>query len=118
MEKNYGNTKCILPINWNQNPSPFNDCIIAVKGGDAYYVGCGAIQVAQIMAFHKYAKTTISPNINTIKNKWSLAKNWDGKYDFDISSDTVYVVHRELYNKYNKGAGVLFYIRRRCLYFL
>ena len=83
-KKNYGNTKCILPINWNQNPSPFNDCIIAVKGGDAYYVGCGAIQVAQIMAFHKYAKTTISPNLNTIKNKWSLAKNWDGKYDFNV----------------------------------
>ena len=83
-KKNYGNTKCILPINWNQNPSPFNDCIIAVKGGDSYYVGCGAIQVAQIMAFHKYAKTTISPNLNTIKNKWSLAKNWDGKYDFNV----------------------------------
>ena len=36
------------------------------------------------MAFHKYAKTTISPNLNTIKNKWSLAKNWDGKYDFNV----------------------------------
>lgn len=37
---------------------------------------------------------------------------WDGKYDFDISSDTIYAVHKELYNQYNKGAGILFYIRK------
>lgn len=83
-EKNSGNTKCILPVTWNQSPSPYNNCIIAVKGGDAKYVGCGPIQVAQIMAFHKYAKTTVSPNLSKIKSKWSLAKNWDGKYDFSV----------------------------------
>lgn len=83
-KKNSGNTKFQLTINWNQNPSPFNNCIIAVKGGDAYYVGCGAIQVAQIMAYHKYAKTNISPNLNLIKTKWSQAKDWDGKYDFNL----------------------------------
>ncbi|MCR5437575.1 MAG: C10 family peptidase [Treponema sp.] len=82
--KNSGNTKCQLPVNWNQNPSPFNNCLVSVKGGNAYYIGCGAIQVAQIMAYHKYAKINISPNLKKIKEKWALASNWNGKYDFDI----------------------------------
>lgn len=72
-KKNYGNTKCQIPVNWNQRPSPFNNCIVAVIGGDAYYVGCGAVQVAQIMAYHKYIKENTSPNFNLIKSKWAQA---------------------------------------------
>lgn len=89
-KKNYGNTKCQIPVNWNQRPSPFNNCIVAVIGGDAYYVGCGAVQVAQIMAYHKYIKENTSPNFNLIKSKWAQAGNWDGKYDFDVLTSVKY----------------------------
>ena len=83
-KKNSGNKKCQIPVNWNQNPSPYNTCLKAVKGEKGNYVGCGAIQVAQIMAFHKYQKSNKSPNLTLIKKKWSQAKKWNGKYDFSL----------------------------------
>lgn len=81
-----GNKLHILKTKWDQSPEPFNDCLIAIKGLKDQPVGCGAVQVAQIMAFHKYPVNLYSPNHSMILKKCKKAKtqNWNGKYDWSI----------------------------------
>ena len=79
-----GNTKYILKTKWDQNDSPYNNCIVDVLGGDAYYAGCGAVAVAQIMAFHEWPKNCTSANYSRIKNGWYRARNWNGVYNWKL----------------------------------
>ncbi len=79
-----GNTKYILKTKWDQNDSPYNDCIVDVISGDAYYAGCGAVAVAQIMAFHEWPKNCTSANYSRIKNGWYRASNWNGVYNWKL----------------------------------
>ncbi|MBQ9238953.1 MAG: C10 family peptidase [Treponema sp.] len=81
--KHSGNNTHILKTKWDQEPAPFNSCVVAVKGGNARYAGCTTVQVGQILAFHKYTKYTSSPNLARIKRKWPLASEWDGNYNWD-----------------------------------
>ena len=82
--KHDGNDKYILKTKWDQNPEPFNSCIVSMLEEDDIPAGCTTVQVAQILIFHRYSKYTTSPYLAKIKRKWVDAKDWDGKYDWDI----------------------------------
>ena len=83
-KRNFGNNLYELKTDWDQDPDPFNSCIVSLVGNGAYYVGCGAVQVAQILAFHKYPNSFSSPNLSKIKQKWAISSNWNGKYDWNL----------------------------------
>ena len=83
-KRNKGNIKYELKTNWNQNDSPYNNCIVSIIGGNSRYAGCGAVAVAQIMAFHEWPKNCTSANYNRIKSKWNPARNWNGTYNWSL----------------------------------
>lgn len=82
--RNSGNSTHEIQTKWNQNNSPFNDCLKTISKGNAIYTGCGAVQVAQLMAYYEYPKNWKSPNYTVIKNNWSYAADWDGVYDWQL----------------------------------
>ena len=84
-----GNNSHILKTKWGQSSPPFNSCVQAVKGSNIGHAGCVTVQVGQILAFHKYTKQSSTPNLATIKRSWQLAKDWDGKYDWDVLTKEV-----------------------------
>lgn len=79
-----GNNSYILKTKWGQSRTPFNNCVMAVKGNDIKNAGCTTAQVAQIMAFHKVPREFTSTNLARIKRNWDLAIDWDGVYSWDV----------------------------------
>lgn len=79
---NSGNISNLLSTKWNQE-YPYNSAIKAIKGKN-YLSGCGTTAVSQIMAFHEYPKTATTNTKNTLNHNWSLAKSWDGTYNWSL----------------------------------
>ena len=75
-----GNHDYLIKTVWAQN-SPYNDAIHAVYGSN-YLVGCTAVAIAQVMAYHAWPETCDPGNLDTLKAKWSYAQTWDGTYDW------------------------------------
>ena len=67
---------------WGQG-NPYNSAIKAMYNRN-YLVGCGAVAVAQIMAYHRWP-CNYGLNLNDLKDRWFLAKriDWDGVYNWD-----------------------------------
>ena len=90
------NERCNLKTRWSQSRSPYPDAIrhyygtyLGTTNGNKYITGCGAVAVAQIMAYKKYPQSCSSAEYSKLKNSsWSeLTLNdgtlWDGKYEWD-----------------------------------
>ena len=88
-KRHSGENRYILKTKWDQSYPPFNSCVQAVKGSNIGHAGCVTVQVGQILAFHKYTKQSSSPHLATIKRSWQLAKDWNGKYDWDVLTKEV-----------------------------
>lgn len=74
------NITSILSTKWNKN-SPYNEAVVNITKQNCH-VGCGAVALAQIMAFHNYPRKCTTDIQNIIKNNWSTAVSWDGNYNW------------------------------------
>lgn len=79
---NSGNISSLTKTDWGQR-SPYNAGIAAVKG-ENFLTGCGAVAVAQILAFHEFPKKTTTSIKNSLNNKWNEAQTWNGVYDWSL----------------------------------
>lgn len=94
---NSGNNRYIMKTKWNQGNWGYDHYADAIqyyygnclneKYGAGYIVGCGAVAIAQICAFHN-KPTYISTNNYNKLSGWpvlilSNGNKWDGKYNWD-----------------------------------
>lgn len=87
---------------WDQG-YPYNSAIKAMEGS-AYYTGCGATAVAQIMAYHCWPKSYTRSDLETLKNKWALASAWNGNYDWNAMTTSPYATNLSTLGKVCVGA--------------
>ena len=85
---NSGNIDNILKTKWKQS-TPYNEGIKAIKGKN-YLTGCGAVAVAQVMAFHEFPENCSSVITKELNKKWDEASSWDGKYNWDAMKANPY----------------------------
>ncbi|MCR4736310.1 MAG: C10 family peptidase [Treponema sp.] len=90
---------------WNQD-GIYNDAIEIMEGGN-YYTGCGATALAQLMAYHEYPAKYTRDDLDTLKEKWFLAANWDGTYEW--KEMTAYPEAKDLNDKGKLCVAALMY---------
>ncbi len=87
---------------WDQG-YPYNSAIKVMEGA-LYYTGCGSTAVAQIMAYHSWPNSYTRSDLETLKNKWTLASSWDGNYDWNAMTTSPYANNLSTLGKICVGA--------------